>query len=366
MIQTYPLESITVEQAKQMQFRLVDCITGHFSGTEILATGDVGVVKGSGSPDYTRRAEKVLSDFFGTEATVFVRGAGTGAIRFALASVLDGGGELLVHTSAIYPTTAVTLKTMKIQPRTVDFNERDELLAELEHHPEVKAVLVQLTRQAISDSYDHATVISDIRKVRPDVEIVTDDNYAVFKVHDIGVQCGGSLSCFSGFKLLGPEGIGIVTGKAALVEKIREWNYSGGSQVQGPESMEVLRGMIYAPVSLAIQAEVIQEVSDRLKNGEIPSVKDVYVANAQSKVLLVEFRQDIANAVLEQAEKLGAAAFPVGSESKYEFVPMFYRISGTFRKMDPTMEERMIRINPMRSGSDTIIRILKQSIAALK
>ena len=52
----------------------------------------------------------------------------------------------------------------------------------------------------------------------------------------------------------------------------------------------------------------------------------------------------------------------VGAESKYEFVPMVYRVSGTFRAADPTLEERMIRINPMRSGANTIIRIVREAI----
>ena len=38
---------------------------------------------------------------------------------------------------------------------------------------------------------------------------------------------------------------------------------------------------------------------------------------------------------------------------------VIYRVSGTFRAQDPTIEHRMIRINPMRSGPDTIIRILR-------
>ena len=41
---------------------------------------------------------------------------------------------------------------------------------------------------------------------------------------------------------------------------------------------------------------------------------------------------------------------------------MFYRISGTFRAKDPTWEKRMIRINVMRSGPDTVIRILRELI----
>ena len=45
---------------------------------------------------------------------------------------------------------------------------------------------------------------------------------------------------------------------------------------------------------------------------------------------------------------------------------MFYRVSGTFRASDPTIDDRMIRINPNRSGADTIIRILKESIKRAK
>ena len=95
-------------------------------------------------------------------------------------------------------------------------------------------------------------------------------------------------------------------------------------------------------------------------------MKDAFLANAQSKVLLVEFHKNIAEAVLKEAEKLGAAPNPVGAESKYEMVPMFYRVSGTFRKADPTLEHRMIRINPMRAGADTILDIIKKSVERVR
>ena len=49
-----------------------------------------------------------------------------------------------------------------------------------------------------------------------------------------------------------------------------------------------------------------------------------------------------AEAVLKEAEKLGAAPNPVGAESKYEMVPMFYRVSGTFRKADPDVYKRQL------------------------
>lgn len=126
--------------------------------------------------------------------------------------------------------------------------------------------------------------------------------------------------------------------------------------------MDVLHGLVYAPVALALEAGVSEECVQRLNAGEIPEVKQAFVANAQSKVILVEFKEKIAKTILKEAENLGAAPYPVGCESKYEMVPLFYRISGTFRKTDPLLEERMIRINPLRAGSDTVIRIIKESI----
>ena len=50
-------------------------------------------------------------------------------------------------------------------------------------------------------------------------------------------------------------------------------NYSGGSKVQGWQAMEVLRGLTYAPVALAIQAEVNEELVRRLNNHEVEGIK---------------------------------------------------------------------------------------------
>ncbi len=155
-------------------------------------------------------------------------------------------------------------------------------------------------------------------------------------------------------------------GKKKYLDLLKEEHYSGGMQTQGHEAMDVLHGLVYAPVALAIEAQESELCVQRLKAGEIPEVKDAFLANAQSKVILVELKEEIAEKVLRESEKLGAAPYPIGCESKYEMVPLFYRISGTFRKVDPFLEHRMIRINPLRAGSDTVIRILKESIERVK
>lgn len=363
-MKAYPLESITLEEAKKFQFKLIDTVTKHFHGAEILSLGDLGVVQGLNKPTTTLKVEKVLADFFETESAVLVRGAGTAAIRWGLYSMIKPGQTLLVHEAPIYPTTIVTIEIMGLNIVKADFNNTIEIKKALEEN-KIDGILIQYTRQKIDDCYDMSEVIEAIKKQNLNIPIITDDNYAVMKVKNIGVQCGADLSAFSMFKLLGPEGIGCVVGKKEYIEKIIKSNYSGGGQVQGHEAMEVLRGLTYAPVSLAIQAEVNDELVNRLNSGEIKEVKNAFLANAQSKVLLVEFEKPIAKELLKYTEKLGAAPNPVGAESKYEFVPMFYRVSGTFRAADATLEERMIRINPMRAGADTIIRILKEAIERL-
>lgn len=361
-METTPLSSMSLEEAQERQFQLVDIITKHFRGDEILSLGDLGVVRGLNKPNYTRKIEEVLAEFFGVERALLVRGAGTGALRFGFMSFLKPGDKLLVHDAPIYPTTKTTLEAMGIITEVVDFHNHQEVQNAIYENPDLKGVLIQHTRQKIDDRYDLSETIEVIKNSNPSLPIITDDNYAAMKVRKIGVQLGADLSTFSLFKLLGPEGIGLILGKAELIQRIEKFNYSGGSQVQGYEALEALRGLIYAPVMLAIQANVNDRIVNALNRGVVRGVKNAFLANAQSKVLLVEFSEPIAEKVLHYANELGAAPHPIGAESKYEFVPMFYKVSGTFRSSDPTLADRMIRINPLRSGPETVLRILDLSI----
>lgn len=357
--ETYPLESISLEEATKKQFKLVDEISREFKGSDFLNRGDLGVIKGLNRPVCTSKVEKVLANYFGTQDAMLVRGAGTAAIRMALHANLKSGDTLLVHDAPTYPTTESSLNLMGIKTKAVDFNNLNN--ASLPRN--IQGILIQYTRQKPDDSYDMGEVIKELKGSYPTIPIITDDNYAVMKVRKIGVELGATLSCFSTFKLLGPEGIGCIVGDKKAIELLRKENYSGGLQVQGHEAIDVLRGMTYAPVALANQAVVIDELVDRLAtNREVSHISDAYVANAQSKVLLVEFDLPIAEKILEYTNDLGAAPNPVGAESKYEIVPMFYRVSGTFMQYDSNLVKTTIRINPYRSGPDTIIRILKNAV----
>ena len=361
---TFPLNSISIEEAKEKQFQLVDEICKVFTGSEFLNLGDLGVTGSINKPAQTEKVEKVLAAYFNVEKALLVTGAGTGAIRWGLQAILKPNSTLLVHKAPLYPTTKVSIEGLNINCIEADFNDSNDLLQVLETH-HLDAALIQYTRQKIDDHYDMGEVIKLIKSKR-NIPIISDDNYAVMKVSKIGVELGADISAFSSFKLLGPEGVGILLGKKEIVEYVDKMNYSGGGKIQGFQAMEVLRGLVYAPVSFAVQAEENEKLVKRIQAMNIDSVKSVFLANAQSKVLLVEFNEDIAQKVLVEAEKLGAAPNPVGAESKYEIVPLFYRVSQTFINSDPSLRNRMIRINPMRSGSDTVIRILVESIKRVK
>lgn len=363
-MKTYPLQSITLEQAKEKQFCLVDEICKEFDGEEILSQGDLGLFEGINKAKTTEKVERVLANYFNVEACILVTGAGTGALRWGFMSMFKPNQTILVHDAPIYPTTEISIQGLNLKVVKADFNRLDELETIIKNE-KIDGALVQYTRQKMSDNYDMQEVINVIKSYK-DIPIITDDNYAVMKVNKIGVECGADLSGFSSFKLLGPEGVGILLGKKVFIDQVEKMNYSGGSKIQGWQAMETLRGLVYAPVALAIQAEQNEQLVEILKSARIPEIKNAFLANAQSKVLLVEFEEEIAEQVLIEAKKLGAAPHPVGAESKYEIVPMFYRVSGTFLKADPSLKKKMIRINPMRAGKDTVIRILEESIRAVK
>lgn len=357
----YPLESLTLEEAKQRQFRWVDALSRHLTGEQTLQQGELGLQHPYHKPLTTRRVEDAIADFFGQERALLVRGAGTGALREAIYAVVPKKKKLLVHDAPLYPTTERSLQMLGIDYEKVDFHDMQAVMSVLSNVM-IGAVLIQHTRQKMDDAYDPILLCRRIKEEYPLLPVVFDDNYAVLKVPKIGVESGADLSCFSCFKLLGPEGIGCLVGKSEFIESIEAGQYSGGGQVQGHEAMAVARGLTYAPVALALQAEVNEVLLDRLNTGKMKGVEKAWIANAQSKVLLVQLEEDNADAVLQAAERLGAAPRPVGAESKYEILPMFYRVSGTFRAADPNLANRMIRINPMRAGAETVLRILRTAI----
>lgn len=359
------LQNMTLEEAKQLQFYLVENITKEFVGNDFFHLGDVGLHPSYNRPFMTARIEKVLAKTFNGEACALTRGSGTGAIRTLLSTLLEAGDTCIVHSAPMYATTKETFRLMGLRTKKIDYNRLEELQSSLQQDKESKVFYIQHSRQQPSDHYEIELLIKLVKKMRPDLPIVVDDNYCAMKMKGIGIQYGADYSTFSGFKLLGPEGIGVIIGKAKGIERIHARNYSGGGQVQGFEAHELIRSMVFAPVMFAIQNEQVEELAKRLRNGEISGVKDVYITNAQSKNVIVVWEKPIARQIIEIAAQFGAATYPVGAESRYELIPMIYRVSGSFIESEPDLIDHGIRINPMKSSASMCISILNSILKDL-
>ncbi|QDI90397.1 aminotransferase class V-fold PLP-dependent enzyme [Salicibibacter halophilus] len=351
------LPTLTIEEAKRMQFRIVHAISRHFSGHDIFHLGDVGVHPEGMRPQTTAQVEKVMADVFETEDAGLVRGSGTGAIRVLLSALAEPGETIYIHDAPVYTTTAETLRMLGLHTAVVDYNDLGAVRKAVRKN-RGKVFYIQHARQQPEDRYDLQGLIETVKNEVPELPVVTDDNYCVLKVPAIGVELGADYSTFSGFKVLGPEGVGVIAGKHEAVDIVRGRNYSGGGQVQGPEATDFMRMMTFAPVSLAVQNEQVDILCERLNEGEVPGIHKAYVTNSQSKNVIVELEEPIAAQVIEKSAKHGAAVYPVGAESRYEILPMIYRVSGSFSKAHPALKEYGLRINPMKSDANHVIRIL--------
>jgi Cys/Met metabolism PLP-dependent enzyme len=358
---TFPLRTVPLADAVTRQFRLLECIARHFEGEQLFAA-DVGVVPGLGRPRTTARVEKVLADYLDAEAAALVQGAGTGAIRAALGAALDADAALLIHRAPPYRTTETTMRALGVRTVQADFNDHRALDRALASE-RFRWAYVQASRQRLADSYDLGEVIGACRA--HGVRTIVDDNYAVMRVPECGVELGADASCFSLFKLHGPEGVGVVAGAGDLVERVHADNYSGGGQVQGNQALEALRALTHVPVMWAIQSQVVSDVAERLAAGEVAGVAEVRVTNAQDRCVLVRLERPVARLLPAAAARHGAAPYPVGANSRYELAPLFYRVPASILDDSPELADWVIRINPMRGGADLVLDILRRSLADL-
>lgn len=370
---TRKLDQYSLEEAVAAQYRIVDFIQKHFGSDLMSKGGDYGQVNAPGMklggtrPDATQRVEQVLADIFGAEDCAMVWGAGTGAIQLSLMLAAKRFNKILIHDAPIYKTTEQTMEALKFNLVKADFDDFDAVTASLQS--DVEAVYIQHIPQKPGERFDLAAIILKIKSIRPDIPIFVDDNYAVFRSKKIGREMGADVSIFSFFKLLGPEGVGCILGSRQWISEVRKFISSAGCQIQGPLALEALRSIIFAPLALAIQRDTVYETAARInrlvQEGKAPWANFIDRAGgvyASHLNIVIQFKMPIAGQFLEMAWAAGAGSYPVGEESKYDILPMFYRISSNFLKYDPNLEAYTVRINPFRSGPDTILNIIERSL----
>ncbi len=362
-------DHMTLEEAVECQFELVDAVQT-VMGSDVALVEDYGQERslatvefgGGGRPAATARVEEVLTRFFGVEDTVLVQGAGTGAIRAMLNAALRPGARVALHSAPSYKTTLPAMQHMGLALHRVDLNAEDHLhsLGDIRPH----GLYIQHVPQQLGDHYDLADVIRVARQVCGDeLLVLVDENYAVMRAPRTGVQLGADAGAFSLFKLLARASIGCVAGRSDITAAIRRDLSSAGCQVQGPDATEALRSLVYAPVALAIQNRVVVQVADRINElaaaGELPLVRAAVPAQPAIRSVVLVFDRPVAEAFLRASWHHGSPSRSVGEEARVELVPLFTYLTRTFLKGTPGLERYAIRINPMRGGPDTVLRVLR-------
>ncbi|MCW2643250.1 MAG: aminotransferase class V-fold PLP-dependent enzyme [Dactylosporangium sp.] len=364
---------MNLEEAVACQFRLVDAVQA-VMGSDLALTEDYGQVRalgtlqfGAGGRTYsTARVEEVLAGFFGVGDAVLVPGAGTGAIRAMLNSALEPAQSVIVHDAPVYKTALPVMRHMGLQVLPVDFNDLDAVReAVRQRHP--AAVYFQYVPQQLGDRWQPDDIIAAVKETSSDVQVLADDNYAVMRVPSISVQSGADASAFSFFKLLAAANIGCVLANGDVVSGIRRDLSSAGCQVQGPDAMEALRSLVYAPVSLALQDRVVVEASDRLNDliaaGRLPGVAQAVAGQPAIRSVVLIFEKPVAEAFLASAWRHGSPSRSVGEEAAIEVLPLFTYLTGTFLRGTPGLERYCLRINPMRGGTEAIVRVVLNALA---
>lgn len=367
-------DHMSVEDATEHQFRLVET-AAQVMGSDEVFVEDYGQVRelatvgfgGGGRPRATARVEEVLARFFGTDEAVLVHGAGTGSIRAMLNGIVEPGSRILLHKAHPYKTTLPAMQHMGLDVQYVDFNDASELERSLRAHSP-STFYLQHVPQQLGDSYGIEETIELARSVGgDDLRVLVDDNYAVMRSHRIGVEMGADASALSLFKLLAPQAIGAVLADADSAGRIRRDNASAGAQVQGPYAMAALRSLIYAPVALAIQNQTIlravDEINAGIAAGDLPFLAGAYSAQPGIRCIVLLFDRPAAEHFLRSAWRHGSPSQSVGEEAQFEFLPLFTYLTSTFLKATPGLEKYAVRINPMRGGTQTVMRVLRDALA---
>lgn len=355
---THPLPVASLDEARTLQDKLVRAIAEELPG-ERLFSSDAGLPPEWGRPRTTAAVERVLARTFGAPAAALVQGAGTGAIRTAMSAGPWAANvrKVLIHDAPVYPTTATTFRDGGVEATVVDFNDSQALGSKLNAMEEGSWVYVQHTRQRLCDSYDPLEVV-ELAKHHGH-RVIVDENYAVMRTPEIGCARGADASAFSLFKLHGPVGVGAVLGDPELIAQIHRYNYSGGSQIQGHQALSALQSMVMAPLNWAEQSRQSQILCDELKGGAVSAVVDARLANAQDLCVLALLKEPVEERVRARAAELGAAPYPVGSNSYFEIAPLIYRMSNTALQDLPELKGWVLRINPMRASAGHIIDMLR-------
>ena len=266
-------------------------------------------------------SRKIVQNFIGAKSSkeiVFVRGA-TEAVNLVANSyvkpLLSEGDNIIIsqmeHHANIVPWQLIT-KEKKAEIRVVPINEAGELLVD-----DMDDLIDENTRfislNHVSNSLGTVNPVNKLiqKAHQNDIRIMIDGAQAVqhmkVNVADLDVD----FYCFSGHKMYGPTGIGILYGKKEILEKMEPYQ-GGGDMIKSvtfektifndiPHVFEAGTPNIVGAIGLAKAIEFIENVTiEKIEKHEmallnyatekINSIEGVeIVGNAENKASVISF-----------------------------------------------------------------------------
>ena len=266
-------------------------------------------------------SRKIVQNFIGAKSSkeiIFVRGA-TEAVNLVANSyvkpLLSEGDNIIIsqmeHHANIVPWQLIT-KEKKAEIRVVPINDAGELLVDdMDNLIDENTRFISLNH--VSNSLGTVNPVKELiqKAHQNDIRIMIDGAQAVqhmkVNVSDLDVD----FYCFSGHKMYGPTGIGILYGKKEILEKMEPYQ-GGGDMIKSvtfektiyndiPHIFEAGTPNIVGAIGLAKAIEFIENITiEKIEKHEmdllnyatekINSIEGVeIVGNAENKASVISF-----------------------------------------------------------------------------
>tara|TARA_B100001989_G_scaffold248606_1_gene222472 strand:+ start:3177 stop:4379 length:1203 start_codon:yes stop_codon:yes gene_type:complete len=266
-------------------------------------------------------SRKIVQNFIGAKSSkeiIFVRGA-TEAVNLVANSyvkpLLSEGDNIIIsqmeHHANIVPWQLIT-KEKKAEIRVVPINEAGELLVD-----DMDDLIDENTRfislNHVSNSLGTVNPVEKLiqKAHQNDIRIMIDGAQAVQHMKVNVVDLDVDFYCFSGHKMYGPTGIGILYGKKEILEKMEPYQ-GGGDMIKSvtfektifndiPHIFEAGTPNIVGAIGLAKAVEFIENITiEKIEKHEmallnyatekINSIEGVeIVGNAEEKASVISF-----------------------------------------------------------------------------
>ena len=266
-------------------------------------------------------SRKIVQKFIGAESSkeiIFVRGA-TEAVNLVANSyvkpLLSEGDNIIIsqmeHHANIVPWQLIT-KEKKAEIRVVPINEAGELIIdEMDDLIDHNTRFISLNH--VSNSLGTVNPVKELiqKAHKNDIRIMIDGAQAVQHMKVNVVDLDVDFYCFSGHKMYGPTGIGILYGKREILEKMEPYQ-GGGDMIKSvtfektifndiPHIFEAGTPNIVGAIGLAKAIEFIENITiEEIEKHEmallnyatekINSIDGVeIVGNAEEKASVISF-----------------------------------------------------------------------------